>query len=581
MTPQTNKIPLAYQFLVFLLFLLLGASLTNLNGGDWDGVQIVLGTLFPVAAAKGYIVLYRPDWQPLTYGILRAVYALTHSVPACMFLPAVFGAAGLTFFLGAMRKVTRDRLHVLVLVGILLLIPELLFGSIYMNSTVFGFAFAAAAFWLAVDDWMPSLASGVRYGRQFLAGSLLALACLCRFDFLLTYPMFLFLLVRSKSSPLLGQILAWGAGSLAICGPAYLGGMIHPHAMANIVASHEAGSMRGGWFCYSPVGKILLTIIGANVLVWMTAGAGILHVLRTSLRQRRWLDFLGLGALAALLYPVLSINSPKYLVPFYMFMGLFVACTVGRLAATERLHPSLLPGVLGVAVLLAGFLPIHPSRNREAIVRLTTETWRGTDDGPRSFWGYMFALRELSREQASLQWLTPVLAAPGDVVLVAPFDGWIANCSVSQPLVFHLASHGKDVEIGPDYLWAHMDGKRVLLTEPGALHAHLAERFGPVKPPPRQCTIPLLDIPFDEIVTLRRVAQGVGSETELAAKMKGDSRRVHEALASLVRRNMIEPSGPGTYHLKHRLHQLRFYPDPTGGDQDSPDECCGAGVSSR
>jgi hypothetical protein len=581
MIPPTNKVPLAYQLLVFLLFLLFGASLININGGDWDGVQIVLGSLFPVAAAKGYIVLYRPDWQPLTYGILRAVYALTHSVQACMFLPAVFGAAGLTFFLAALRKVTCGRLHVLVLVGILLLIPELLFGSIYMNSTVFGFAFAAAAVWLAVDDWMPSAASRGRYGRQFLAGSLLALACLCRFDFLLTYPMFLFLLVRARSGPLFGQILAWGAGSLAICGLAYLGGMIHPHAMANTVASHEAGAMHGGWFYYPFAAKVLLIIIGANVLVWMTAGAGILHVLRTSLRQRRWFDLLGLAALAALLYPVLSINTPKYLVPFYMFMGLFVAWTVARLAAADRLHPSLLPGVLGVAVLLAGFLPIHPSRSREAIVRLTTETWRGTDDGPRSFWGYMFALRELSQHQASLQWLEPILAAPGDVVLVAPFDGWIANSSISQPVVFHLASHGKNVEIGPGCLWAQVGDKKVLLTEPGALHANLADRFGPAKPPPRQGTIPLVDIPLDEIVTLRCLAQGVSRETELVAKTNGDPQKIHEALASLVRRNMIEPSGPDTYRLKHRLHQLRFYPDPTGGEEDSPDEYHGAGASPR
>jgi hypothetical protein len=560
--------------------LLFGTCLINLNGGDWDGVQIVLGSLFPVAAAKGYTVLYRPEWQPLTYGILRSVYALTHSVQACMFLPGAFGAAGITFFLGALQKITSGRLHVLLLVGIILLIPELLFGSIYMNSTVFGFAFAAAALWLAVDDWIPSSASRARYGRPCLAGGLLALACLCRFDFLLTYPMFLFLLLRARSAFLLRQILAFGLGSLVICGPAYLAGMIHPHAMAGTVASHEAGAMRGGWFYYSPVAKVLLIIIGANVVVWMTAGAGMLHVLRTSLRQRRWSDLLGLVALAALLYPIRSLNTPKYLVPFYMFMGLFVAWTLARFVAGTKLNPSLLRGVMIAAVVLACFLPIHPSRNREAIVRLTTETWRGTDDGPRSFWGYMFALRELSQHKASLQWLEPILAAPGDVVLVTPFDGWIANSSISQPVVFHLVSYGKNVEIGPRYLWAQVGDKKVLVTEPEALSANLAERFGQAQQPPRQSTIPLVDISRDEIVALRFFAQGVSSETELVAKTNGDPQKVHEALGSLVRRNMIEPSSPGTYRLKHRLHQLRFYPDPTGGEEDSPNERRGPVTSS-
>jgi hypothetical protein len=263
-----------------------------------------------------------------------------------------------------------------------------------------------------------------------------------------------------------------------------------------------------------------------------------------------------------------------------MFMGLFVAWTLARLVADSKLNLSLLRGVMIAAVVPACFLPIHPSRNREAIVRLTTETWRGTDDGPRSFWGYMFALRELSHQKASLQWLEPILAAPDDVVLVTPFDGWIANSSISQSVVFHLVFHGRNVEIGPGYLWAQVGDKKVLLTEPGALSGNLAERFGQAKKSPRQSTIPLVDIPFDEIVALRFLAKGISSETELIAKTNGDPQKMRATLGSLVRRNMIEPSSPGTYQLKHRLHQLQFYPDPTGGAEDSPNECRGPATSS-
>ncbi len=581
MSPQTDSLPLACRALVFVLFLLFGACLVNLNGGDWDGVQIVLGSLFPAEAARGYTVLYRPGWQPLTYGILRFVYAITHSVEACMFLPAVFGAVGLTFFLGALRKITSGRLHVLLLVGIVLLIPELLFGAIYMNSTVFGFAFAAAALRFAADDWVTPRPANARYGRQFLAGGLLALACLCRFDFLLAYPMFLFLLLRDRPSSPSGPSLALAVGSVAICVPAWIGGMINPGALVNTVTTHQAGAIQGGWFSYPPTVRALLLVIGANLLVWITAGAGLLYALRSSLRQRRWFDLLGLPALVSLLYPVTSLNTPKYLVPFYMFLGLFAAWTLARLAAGERLPASLLPGVMILGVLLACFLPIHPSRSRDAMVRLTTETWRGTDDGPRSFWGYLFALRELSHQRPSLQWLEPLLAEPDDLVLVTPFDGWIANSSVSQPVVFHLVSLARNVELGPDSLWARIGDRKVLLTEPGALNANLACRFAQAQRPVRQSTIPLLDLSRDEIGVLRSLVQGLTSEAALVARTNTGPEAVHEALRSLVRRNLIEPSDPGNYQLKYHLHQLRFYPDPTGS-VDTPDPACeGAGPSLR
>ncbi len=174
MIHPTNRLPLAYWLLVFTLFLLFGTCLVNLDGADWDGVQIALGSIFPAAAAQGYTVLYSPQWQPLTFSILRLVYTWTHSVKTCMFLPALFGAAGLTLLLGAMRKASAGRLHLLLLTGVLLLIPELLFGAIYMNSTVFGFPFAAGAMWLVVEG-----GTGGGLGGQPLFYALVPCATLC------------------------------------------------------------------------------------------------------------------------------------------------------------------------------------------------------------------------------------------------------------------------------------------------------------------------------------------------------------------------------------------------------------------
>lgn len=566
MMSDTDIAPRVSHLLTFALVLLFAICLVNLNGGDWDGVQIMLGSMFPAEAAKGYIVHYREAWQPLTYAILRLVYKATQNVQICMFLPAVFGTVGITFLLAAMRKVTCGRVHLLFLVGILLLIPELLFGAIYMNSTVFGYAFACAALWCVVDDWMGSRVPRPGWTRQFLGGGLLALAALCRFDFLLAYPMFLFLLLRARSTCLWKKSFAFTVGSVAVCGLACLSGVLDFRGLIETFTSHVGSTTDGGWFAYPPVAKVLLTIIGANILAWMTAGAGLLHVMRQSVCKRRWFDLGGLVALAALAYPVKSISSPKYLIPLLMFMALFLAWTLERMMSTGRLRSPLLSGVMFGGVMLACFLPIHPSRNRDAMVRWTSQTWRGTDDGPRSFWGYMFALRELSHKTANLEWLESLMAGPGDLVLVAPFDGWIANGSISQPILFYLAYHCRDVEIGPDYLWGQRDDKRILLTEPNALNANVAQRFAQTGPPPRRSTIPLMDFTFDEIVLLRLFACGCGSEAELIARTNGSPETVHETLRSLVRRNMIEPVGPGDYRLKHNFFQApQFHPDLTGG----------------
>jgi hypothetical protein len=270
-------------------------------------------------------------------------------------------------------------------------------------------------------------------------------------------------------------------------------------------------------------------------------------------------------AVAVLLYPVPALTTPKYLFPFYLFLGLFLTWTIGRITATGRLHPSWLAGVMGVAVMLACFLPIHPTR-QGGLVRLTSETWRPTDDGPRSFWGYGFALRELSRQTPSIhRWLDPLLAAPGDLVLVAPFDGWLATGAASQAVTFRVASYGSKAQMGPSWLWAPAPDKKVLLTEPGPLRENVQCHFASAPRPPREIAIPLAGFGPDEIVTLRLLVQGIGQEVELARKTDRSPDELRETLRVLVLKHMIEPSGPGVYRLKHALHEPQFYPDPTGG----------------
>jgi hypothetical protein len=570
MTDEKRSLPAAHKLLIFVFFALFAGCLVNRNGGDWDGIQIVLSSVFYREAVNGYIHFYNFGWQPLSYGIIRLCYALTGSVDACMFLPALFGAAGITIVIDAMSRIGSRRLDALTLVGVVLLIPELLFGTVYMNSTVFGFTFAAAAMWFAVYDWTPSGGPDGRFLQNFLAGALFALACLCRFDFALAFPMFLFLLIRSPSAHCRAKLAALALGGILILVLAQASGMIDVREMSRVFLRHDAGTKQHEAYHYSLTEKVFLAVIGVNLFAWMAAGLGALSALITVVKSRRWIDLAVFVPLAILLCPILSITTPKYLVPFYMFLGLFLAWVLARPCVVEWRHRSVVAVMMTLAVMLACFLPVRPSRAGGGMLDLTTETWRPTDDGARAFWGYVYALRAVANWQRDMGWLDALIAAPDDQLIVAPMDDWLLSETLSQPVLFHLARHCTSLEIGPDYALARAGGKKILVTEPGALELNVKDHLSPSAGPPPQTTIPLeIDAVADAV--LRCVADGAVTESEIVSRMDSDERAVKAHLATLQQRGLIKRTETGTYRLRYPKLKLPPHPgQPRHHNQPSP-----------
>ena len=542
--------------LVLVFFLLLTTSLINLSGGDWDGIQIMLGSVFYEDAMEGDIPFYWFAWQPLTYQIIRMVYRLTGNVHLCMFLPALLGSTGMTILLAAMRKISSRRLSTPVLVGIVLLIPECLFGSIYMNSTVFGFAFASVTIWLTCEDWIGGLGHKRSIARDLAAGSCLALACLCRFDFALMYPMCMFLMVRAGSSGLWRNSLAFVAGSAIVFAVGYLCGLFSPGALLGAFLGHNRIAGSGGVLRRSLSERILLSLIGINLFIWMAVAAGAVSRLCCTIRNRRWFDLLILCPLAVLLYPIASIVTPKYLMPFYMFVALLAAWTLAEAAAVRRWGQCVLHGALVLGVVLACFLPVRPSLAGGAPLALTQATWRPTDDGPRSFWGYMFALRELqSHRDPDVTWLDPLLEGPEDIVLVTPYDGWISGAG-SQAYLLYLAKHCKPIEMEADHVVGKVRGKTILLSEPGTLQANGQKYFSQIQQPPRTATISL-GVGVEGMEVLRHITAGTATKAELIEEMRVSPERMTRILNSLeIGWGLIRRSGPDSYELRYHIDEL-------------------------
>lgn len=539
--PKTSEF-----LLVFLFFLLLATCLVNLNGGDWDGTQIALGSFFPQAAKASHIRLYNFEWQPLTYAILHLTYRVTGSPEMAMFLPALLGSLGIGILLITMSRLSQNRLPILTLAGIILLVPEFLFGSVYMNSTVFGFPFAALAMWLACPDWTQSETSRNDLIRNFFVGLALALAVLCRFDYLLTYPMFLFLLARRRKGNAWRHVIALGLGSALALLPAFAAGATGVSALFGRVTAHHAVQATSGRFHRTAAEKLAFALVGVNIALWMIAAGTAGFLLVKTIRKRKWFDAMLIAPLAILLYPVLSLVTPKYLVPFYMFFAAFLAWSLAE-TVSQRLwkHPAL-TWILGGAVALACFLPARPTA-RPPFFRPTMNAALSTDDGPRAFFGYAHTLRHQSTRLAPPDWLRTLLAQPQDLLLVPPFDGWLAG-SLSQPVLIHLTRNCQDISIGAGMFSGRLAGKRIVLAEPHCVQGTVAEYFAPERKVPSKITIPHGFTP-PEVRLLRALSTGDMTEAQLKERVDLDGGAFAKALRRLRWAEVLETSGRGRYRM--------------------------------
>jgi len=559
-----NGRPKTHEFLlVFMFILLFTTSLVNLNGGDWDGTQIALGSFFFEAAQADHIVLYSLEWQPLTYAIIHWTYRITGNPEIAMFLPALFGALGIAILLITMSRLGRGCLSTMTLVGIILLLPEFLFESVYMNSTVFGFPFAALAMWLACPDWM--LPSESKHGvvRNFLVGLSLAMATLCRFDFLLAYPMFLYLLARSRSGNLWRHVTALGLGSAVAFLPALAMGMTGPHALIERIAKHQTGLSAFGQFHRTASEKLAFGLVGVNGIVWVIAAGAAVLVLVRLVRKRRWFDLLVIGPTAVLLYPLLSLGTPKYLVPFYLFLAAFLAWSLSRTTPTRVMnHPASI-WVLGMAVMLACFLPGRPTI-RPPFIHLTMNAALATDDGPRAFWGYAHALRHQSKLHEPPDWLRILLADPKDLLLISPYDGWLAG-SLSQRVLMHLARNCKGISIGPGTFAGQYAGKKIVIADPNCIQESVEKHFTAEKRIPVRVAMPHGFTP-QQVQVLGLLVNGEMTEAQLKKRVHMNADALRIALSRLRQAKLLEATGPNSYRLKYRIEALVADPNRTSSD---------------
>jgi len=176
MTIRTSRLLLLGFFLVNLIFL---SVFADRDGYEGDDLNSILPMLHLQEAKQHDLLIYRYDWQPLSYEIGALVFEVTQK-PSLIFLLAPFaGAVSLALLLSIIWRRPSISEFVKALVA-MMAVPELWFSGLYFNSTILGLPLALSSFAL--------LRSNPRTPFLFLAGILLGTAALMRFDFVLAGP---------------------------------------------------------------------------------------------------------------------------------------------------------------------------------------------------------------------------------------------------------------------------------------------------------------------------------------------------------------------------------------------------------
>lgn len=367
-------------FIVNLLFLV---SFADRDGYEGDDLNSILPMAHLTAAKHGLLLIYRYAWQPLSYEVGARLWQL-FGTPTAVFLSApVSGAIALTgLFALAWAEAPRRHGAWIALVA-LLGVPEFWFSALYYNSTIVGLPFAVGAILLL--RWRDGL------GAAALAGAAMGIAVLMRLDFILACPL-LAMVAWSRARRVVRPIILAGAvmATLAI-GMAI--GLIDLPAIvaiqAQTAAEIHAKANSAGW---NALFRLRVASIALSPIGWLLLVGGAPLLVARAVRARRWSLLLWPIAALPACYPVLSILSPKYILPLALFLPLLFVHAAGALldglAPLRRTRGVQMLGAVAlvpvlVSVSLSGYPPF-------AAPGLFPARPVPTHDGPRGYGGYLW-----------------------------------------------------------------------------------------------------------------------------------------------------------------------------------------------
>jgi hypothetical protein len=284
-----------------------------------DSIFTLFGAVNLEKAKAGEIDLYRYHHQPLAYEFLHFAHQLTGSFRLLYVLPALFCAAGIALLTVAVYFAAEGRIHFAFCALIVASQPELFYTLLYPNTTTYGLFFLGASLALLFHpDEFHVRGAGL---NPLLIALLYTTGCFFRFDFVLAGPLLL-VLVGNKSK--------WGRETLFFAGTCalllvffFLIGILNFKELLALGEEHEVLFAVHAWTSDKQIAVALTLMSG---WIWLIAVLLVAVAIGDVVRRRYFIPtILILVSAAPLLYPMRFLFSPKYLVPFSMFLPLLFA----------------------------------------------------------------------------------------------------------------------------------------------------------------------------------------------------------------------------------------------------------------
>ncbi|GBF78725.1 hypothetical protein [Aphanothece sacrum] len=321
---SSKKISLIHTIgsLIIIYFVILAIFLYFGDRVGWEGDDVDQIEGFLNFSYKGKDLVYRYYWQPLAYQLNFTIYGLIHNPKIFFILPQIFGAANICILLFSLYIFSEKRLNWILCFSFLIVFPEILFCSLYYNSTVF--AMTAMSFALlflfgqkspiqAIDLW-----NNIRY---FILGITITSALFIRFDFVLSLPLIWCLMLLDKSlKSRIKAYLTYSITSLSLLMVFWLTDIFNPQQLIGIAKSHEVGA--ASWTMQESFAS-LYTI--TNITIWIVLIISLIYFVVSKIKDKNWKAFLLIGSTLPILYPIHTLTSPKYLIPGIIFLPFVLA----------------------------------------------------------------------------------------------------------------------------------------------------------------------------------------------------------------------------------------------------------------
>jgi hypothetical protein len=365
------------------------AFFADRDGFEGDDLNSTLPMLTLAAAKSGDLLIYRYNWQPLSYELGALLYSISRSANAIFLIPSA--AASLTVFM--LIGLMRHHIGTFTVLLLIALAPELVFSGLYYNSSIVGLPFVTFAIVLCRRSNAASL---------FGAGIFLCLSILVRIDYVLTAPLIALMAVDSRRSFSAAFVVV--ISCLLGLTLAYLIGILNPLSVINEYreASGEIArrSSQPGWD--SRVKTMVLTTMFSPAGWVLTAVAAVTLVF-DSARQRSKPIMLWVVMAAPMILLVIAPLSAKYILPILPFWFLVMAKFL------NSLKHSLLPSVkwtlkwgLAAVVLAQTILSFSPQRNVPFVAFSIEPSYTiRTHDGPRAYGGIAWLISGMAAWTAS------------------------------------------------------------------------------------------------------------------------------------------------------------------------------------